>query len=74
MRTSLRLNNDVPVDRLLEIAAVAESAGFDQLWVSHDLFLRSAPVLMGVLAGATRRIQLSRDPGPGLDLDSTQLG
>jgi len=58
MRTSLRLNNDVSVDRLLEIAALAESVGFDQLWVSHDLFLRSAPVLMGVLARATNRIQL----------------
>ena len=56
MRTSLRLNNDIPVDRLLEIASVAEAVGFDQLWVSHDLFLRSAPVLMGILARATSRI------------------
>lgn len=58
MRTSLRLNNDVPVDRLLEIATVAEEAGFDQLWVSNDLFLRSAPVLMGLLARATSRIRI----------------
>lgn len=58
MRTSLRLNNDVPIDRLLEIATVAEAVGFDQLWVSNDLFLRSAPVLMGVLARATSRIRI----------------
>lgn len=58
MRASLRLNNDVPIDRLLEIAAVAEAAGFDQLWISNDLFLRSAPVLVGVLARATSRIRI----------------
>jgi 5,10-methylenetetrahydromethanopterin reductase len=58
VRTSLRLNNDIPVDRLLEIAMVAEAVGFDQLWVSHDLFFRSAPVLMGVLARATSRIRI----------------
>jgi 5,10-methylenetetrahydromethanopterin reductase len=58
VRTSVRLNNDVPVDRLLEVAAVAEAVGFDQLWVSNDLFLRSAPVLMGVLARATSRIRI----------------
>jgi 5,10-methylenetetrahydromethanopterin reductase len=58
VRTSVRLNNDIPIDRLIEVATVAEAVGFDQLWVSNDLFLRSAPVLMGVLAGATRRIQI----------------
>lgn len=58
MRTSLRLNNDIPIDRLLEVATVAEAVGFDQLWVSHDLFVRSAPVLMGVLARATSHIRI----------------
>lgn len=58
MRTSLRLNNDVPVDRLVEIASVAEAVGFDQLWISNDLFLRSAPVLIGILARATSRIRI----------------
>ena len=36
----------------------AEEAGFDQLWVSHDLFLRSAPVLLAAAATATTTIRL----------------
>lgn len=58
MRASLRLNNDVAFGRLLEIAALAEGLGFDQIWVSNDLFLRSAPVLIGALARATSRIRI----------------
>jgi len=58
LRTSLRLNNDVPASTFVALAAAAEAAGFDQLWVSHDLFLRSAPVLLAAAAGATRRIML----------------
>ena len=40
---SLRLNNDLPVAEYVALARVAEAAGFDQFWVSNDLFLRSAP-------------------------------
>jgi 5,10-methylenetetrahydromethanopterin reductase len=58
MRTSLRLNNDTPVGAFVEIAVAAEEAGFDQLWVSHDLLLRSAPVLLAAAAVATTRIHL----------------
>jgi 5,10-methylenetetrahydromethanopterin reductase len=58
VRASLRLNNDVPFDRLVEVAALAEELGFDQIWVSNDLFLRSAPVLIGALARATNRIRI----------------
>ncbi|MQA06584.1 MAG: LLM class flavin-dependent oxidoreductase [Streptosporangiales bacterium] len=36
----------------------AERTGFDQLWVSNDLLLRSAPVLIGALSARTSRIQL----------------
>ena len=54
--TSVRLNNDVPVAEFVDIAQLAESLGFDQLWVSNDLFLRSAPVLLAAAAMATRRI------------------
>src|SRR5207247_1531485 len=43
---------------LLALAGAAERAGFDQLWVSNDLFLRSAPVLAGALAARTGRIGL----------------
>ena len=58
MRFSLRLNNDLPVSDYLELARTAEAAGFDQFWVSHDLFLRSAPVILAAVAQATERIQI----------------
>ncbi len=58
IRVSLRLNNDLPPSRFLELAGVAEESGFDQLWVSHDLLLRSAPVLLSAAAGVTSRIRL----------------
>ncbi|HVS13305.1 MAG TPA: LLM class flavin-dependent oxidoreductase [Thermoanaerobaculia bacterium] len=58
MRFSLRLNNDLPLDDYRRLAVAAEDAGFDQLWVSHDLFLRSAPVLVAAMAAVTRRLSL----------------
>ncbi len=58
MKTSLRFNNDLPVETFVRLAALAEEAGFDQVWVSNDLFWRSAPVLLAAAAGATRRIAL----------------
>jgi 5,10-methylenetetrahydromethanopterin reductase len=58
MRFSVRVNNDLGYAELLALAEAAERAGFDQLWVSNDLFLRSAPVLAGALAARTSRIAL----------------
>jgi 5,10-methylenetetrahydromethanopterin reductase len=58
MRFSLRLNNDLPLADYVRLAQAAEAAGFDQLWVSNDLFLRSAPVILGAIAQATRRLEL----------------
>jgi 5,10-methylenetetrahydromethanopterin reductase len=55
---SLRLNNDLPVRDFAELAAAAEEAGFDQVWISHDLFWRSAPVLVAAALAMTRRIRL----------------
>jgi 5,10-methylenetetrahydromethanopterin reductase len=57
-RFSLRLNNDVPVAEFVELARLAESLEFDQIWVSNDLFFRSAPVLLAAAASATSRIAL----------------
>ena len=57
-RFSLRLNNDLPVRQFAELAAAADDAGFDQVWVSHDLFFRSAPVLVAAAAAATKTVQL----------------
>lgn len=58
MKFSLRLNNDLPVSAYPTLALAAESAGFDQFWVSDDLFLRSAPVILTAVAAATHRIEI----------------
>jgi len=58
MKFSLRLNNDRPVSEYVELAQLAEEVGFDQFWVSDDLFLRSAPVILTAVALATRRIEI----------------
>lgn len=58
VRYSLRINNDLSPADFVDLAVAAEQAGFDQLWVSHDLFWRSAPVLVAAAAGATSRIGL----------------
>jgi len=58
VRFSVRVNNDLAFADLLAVAGAAERAGFDQLWVSNDLFLRSAPVLVSALAARTARIGL----------------
>jgi 5,10-methylenetetrahydromethanopterin reductase len=58
VRFSVRVNNDLGFAELTAVAAAAEQAGFDQLWVSNDLFLRSAPVLAAALATRTARIGL----------------
>ena len=55
---SLRLNNDIDVRTFVEMAVVAEDLGFDQIWLSHDLFFRSAPVVLAAAAAATRTISL----------------
>jgi 5,10-methylenetetrahydromethanopterin reductase len=58
MKFSLRLNNDHPVNDYVVLAQAAEAAGFDQIWVSDDLFLRSAPVILTAMAAATDRIEI----------------
>lgn len=58
MKFSLRLNNDHPVKDYVRLAVAAEQGGFDQFWVSDDLFLRSSPVILTAVAVATQRIEL----------------
>lgn len=58
MKFSLRLNNDHRVSDYVHLAQIAESVGFDQFWVSDDLFLRSAPVILTAVAVATQRIEI----------------
>ena len=58
MRFSIRLNNDLPVADYPVLARAAEAAGFDQLWVSDDLFLRGVWPILSACALATTRIEL----------------
>ena len=58
MKTSLRLNNDVTVAEFVELSRTAEELGFDQVWVSNDLYVRAASVMLTAAAVATDRIEL----------------
>jgi 5,10-methylenetetrahydromethanopterin reductase len=58
MKFSLRFNNDLRARDYIALAQLAETMGFDQFWISDDLFLRSAPVLLTAVAGATTRLQI----------------
>lgn len=58
MRFSLRLNNDLSLADYVALAEAAEEVGFDQFWVSNDLFLRSCPVILARIALATKRIEI----------------
>jgi 5,10-methylenetetrahydromethanopterin reductase len=58
VRFSIRLNNDWPVAAYPELARISEESGFDQFWVSHDLFFRSSPVILAAVANATEHIQI----------------
>ncbi|MFN8455068.1 MAG: LLM class flavin-dependent oxidoreductase [Anaerolineae bacterium] len=58
MRFSLRFNNDLTLPQYVTLAQVAELYGFDQFWVSNDLFLRSAPIILTSIAAATRTIEI----------------
>jgi 5,10-methylenetetrahydromethanopterin reductase len=58
VRFSIRLNNDLQLREYADLAHAAESAGFDQFWVSNDLFLRSVWVILSHVAATTNRMQL----------------
>lgn len=58
MRFSIRVNNDLKLPEFVSMAQAAEAAGFDQFWVSNDLFLRSAPVILAAIGEATSRIEV----------------
>ena len=58
MKFSIRLNNDLPISAYPRLAQAAESVGFDQFWVSDDLFLRGVWPILSACAVATERIEL----------------
>ncbi len=72
MRFGIRFNNPFgPVAGVVELAKLAEEAGFDVVWYCHDLFQRDAWVTLTAIAAATTRVKLgtcivnpfSADPG-----------
>lgn len=58
MRFSIRFNNDRPVREYMALAHAAEAAGFDQFWVSDDLFLYGVWPILSACATVTQRIHL----------------
>ena len=58
LKFSLRLNNDLPLRDYITLAQAAEAVGFDQFWVSNDLFLRSDLVILPAVAQATTRLEI----------------
>jgi 5,10-methylenetetrahydromethanopterin reductase len=58
MKFSLRLNNDHRVSDYVKWASLAEKVGFDQFWVSNDLFFRSAPVILSAIAAVTHTLEI----------------
>lgn len=58
VKFSLRLNNDLPTRQYVALAQAAEAVGFDQFWVSNDLFLRSAIPILTQVALSTERLQV----------------
>jgi len=58
LKFSIRLNNDHPTNDYPRLAKLAESLGFDQFWVSNDLFLRSAPIILAAITHATSQIEI----------------
>jgi alkanesulfonate monooxygenase SsuD/methylene tetrahydromethanopterin reductase-like flavin-dependent oxidoreductase (luciferase family) len=58
VRFSVRVNNDLTLAEHVALARTAEAAGFDQFWVSDDLFFRSAPIIVAAIAAATQRIEV----------------
>ena len=58
IKFSVRFNNDVSVAQFVRVASLAEENGLDQVWVSNDLFWRSASVLIAAAASVTSRIAL----------------
>ncbi len=58
MKFSIRLNNDLTIVEYIQLAQKAESLGFDQFWISNDLFFRSAVAILSALSIRTSRIHL----------------
>lgn len=74
LKFSIRLNNDLAIDDYVELALACEEAGFDQFWLSNDLFLKSSPVILAALATHTRRIELGTCILNPYSIDASEIG
>ena len=46
------------VDNMMRLGILAEKNGFDSVWVSHDIFMRSSMVTLTTIAANTKRVLL----------------
>lgn len=59
MRFGLRLiGYTAPVRRMVELALLAEEAGFDSVWFPHDTFMHNTWVITSAVAAHTRRVDI----------------
>ena len=59
LKFGLRLYSDIgQANKLKRIATIAEKQGFEYCWCSHDLFKRSAWVILTAIATSTSRIKI----------------
>ena len=59
MRFGLRLADYFgSTQNMVELAVLAEENGFDSVWVSHDIFMRSSFVTLSAIATRTKRVKL----------------
>lgn len=59
LRFGIRFNDAFgSVREVVDLARLAEQAGFDVIWFCHDLFLRDAWITLTAIAAATSRVQI----------------
>src|SRR5690349_1745148 len=59
MRFGIRFNGDTgPLSHVVRLAALAEAAGFDDVWYCQDLMKRDAWIALTAIALATSRVRV----------------
>jgi hypothetical protein len=58
MRLELLMLGDLPPAQLAERARLAETCGFDAVWISDERFYREVYAILTQVALATRRVRL----------------
>jgi 5,10-methylenetetrahydromethanopterin reductase len=58
VRVGLCLSGNVPMREIVESAVVAESAGWDSIWLGEDYFYRGGATMAAAVAAATRHLRI----------------